>query len=217
MATPPPAAALPETPGFLPEGGDPKAMAAFEKIQKRIKLQTWIIAGLVGALCITLPFAQPVYLFYAMNPQKQVLRMVGLDMANMTNRAVLAWATTSITEIMTMGFGDIDVRLPQQKIRFTPEGWKSYSKAFVELEIGETFKQHQLVLTTAPSNTPVIVGQGVNADNVYEWMVQMPVVMTYATNNNVTSKKNSIITLEIVRVPSERQSAGIAIQSWHSN
>jgi intracellular multiplication protein IcmL len=186
----------------------------FGRLRKLVSVQTYVIGALVLALVVILPFAQPVYLYYAMNPDQQAMRMVGLSMPNMTNRAVLSWATTSITEIMTMGFGDMDRHLPRQKGRFTDKGWEAYGKAFNNLKIGETFKQSQLVLTTVPSNTPVILSQFVNPEDVYEWVVQMPVIMTYATNNNRTQKQPAIVTLAIVRVPSDVSSSGIAIQNW---
>jgi intracellular multiplication protein IcmL len=160
------------------------------------------------------PFAQPINLYYAKSPDKILTKMVGLDMPNLTNRAVLAWATTSITEVMTFGFGDMDVRLPKQKTRFTKDGWDSFVKAFVNEKIGQKFKQSQLVLTTAPADTPVIVAQGLNMDNVYQWIVQMPVILTYATNNNVTTKNRNIVTLTLIRVPSEDSVDGIGIDNW---
>ena len=173
-----------------------------------------MIAALGVALILILPFAQPVYLYYAMGPDKSTMPMTGLLMPNMTNRAILSWATTSITEIMTMGFGDLDFKVPKQRHRFTQPGWDAYIKSFKSQKIGETFKQNELVLTTVPSNTPVILSQGVNPDDVYQWVVQMPIIMTYATNDNMTIKKQSIVTLVIVRVPAEESSAGIAIENW---
>ena len=65
-----------------------------------------------------------------------------------------------------------------------------------------------------PSNTPVIMGQGVNIDQIYQWNVEMPIIMTYATNNNVMRKDRAIVSLEIVRVPAEQSSSGIGIKAW---
>jgi intracellular multiplication protein IcmL len=191
--------------------------AAWQKmmhLKRRVWIQTIILAALGSILAAILPFSQPIPLYYAIMPDKRTEAMIGLSMPNMTSRAILSWATTSITEIMTMGFGDMDVRLPRQKVRFTPDGWKAFQQSFDRAKIGETFKQSQLVLTTAPSNTPVIVARGINRDNVYQWIVQMPVIMTYATNNEVTRKKKSIVSLTIVRVPAEDNAAGIAIDGW---
>lgn len=192
-------------------------VAQVGRLKTRVIIQTWVIAFLGLVLTLLLPFTQPINLYYARNSNSKVMPLVGLDVPNMTNRAILSWATTSITEVMTMGFGDIDVRLPKQRPRFTKKGWDAYIKVFLLQKIGETFKQYQLVLTTVPSNTPVIVNQGVNREATYQWTVQMPVIMTYSTNNNVTRKQRSTVTLTIVRVPAEENSFGIAIQSWEVN
>ena len=69
-------------------------------------------------------------------------------------------------------------------------------------------------MTTVPSNTPVIVSKGVDLDNEYKWIVEMPIIETYMTNNNVTSRKKEIVRLTIVRVPSEKNISGIGIKSW---
>jgi intracellular multiplication protein IcmL len=211
--------ALPPAPQKKPVSSEDRAIlgaiSAFGRLKKRVIFQTWTIAVLGTLLTILLPFTKPAPLYYAITPQRKVLRLVGLTMPNMTNRAVLSWATTSITEVMTMGFGDIAVRLPKQRIRFTSRGWETYIDAFNRLKIAQTFRQSQLVLTTVPSNTPVVVNQGVNSDNIYQWTVQMPVIMTYATNNNAMRKQRATVTLIIVRVPAEDVSSGIAIQNWN--
>jgi len=187
--------------------------ARFVSVKRRIILQTWIIIGLSLLLVVLSPFAKPTYVYTAIKPDGKTKQLVALDMPNMTNRAILSWATTSITEVMTMGFGDMDMKIAKQKWRFTREGWTAYNKALQQMKIGETFKKSQLILTTAPTNTPVIVSQGVNRDKAYQWTVQMPVIMTFATNNNVSSKKNSIVTLDIVRVPSDINNYGVAMHS----
>jgi intracellular multiplication protein IcmL len=193
------------------------ATSHFNRLRTVVTVQVWIMAGLSLALMVILPFAQPFYHYYARTPDEKLTEMVGLNMPNMTNRAILAWSTTSITEIMTMGFGDLDVKVPKQKWRFTKKGWEAYVKAFVGQGIGEAFKQSQLVLTTVPSNTPVIIYQGLNEEGIYQWVVQMPVIMTYATNNNVTRRKSSVATLTIVRVPPEESTSGVAIEDWISH
>ena len=189
-------------------------ISRFNGLKKRIKVQAWIIAGLVLVLLVILPIAQPAYIYYARKPNDATKQMMGLDMPTMTNRAILSWTTTAITEIMTMGFGDIDKKMPQQKKYFTSAGWGVYTDAFAKTEVGKTFKSSQLVLTTVPSNTPVILDQGINPDQTYQWTLQMPTIMTYATNNNKTVEKNSIVTITIVRVPAEDTPFGIAIKQW---
>ena len=186
---------------------------SFAQLEKVIRAQSWAI-GILGLMlvCIT-PFAQPIYSYYARKPDNTAMAMVGLTMPNMTNQAVLSWATTSITEVLTMGFGDINKRLPLQRNRFTKDGWNAYIEVFNKMKIGQAFKTNQLVLTTVPSNTPIIASQGVNADDVYQWVVQMPVVMTYATNS-LPTKINRNVILTIVRVPTTDNPFGLAIRQW---
>lgn len=184
------------------------------KLVRFVLLEAVIIAILAGILVFVLPLWQPINLYYARNPQQQRMPLVGLTMPNMTNRAVLSWATTSVTEIMTLGFGDYEQKLKAQRPRFTQNGWDAFIGAFIRQKIGEKFKQNQLVVTTVPSDTPVIVAQGVNPKNVYQWRVQMPVIMTYATNDNKNQPEKAVINLDIIRVSQEQNPASIGIDGW---
>lgn len=191
-----------------------KEIRRYQKLMKWISLQTIVLAILSGVLLLGTPFFMPIYQYYARNTKQEVMKLVPLTAPNMTNRAILSWATTSITEIMTMGFGDYKTKLPEQRFRFTPEGWDAFAMTFDKLKIGEKFQQNQLVLTTVPSNTPVIVQQGPNEQHVYQWRVQMPVIMTYATNNNMSSRERAVVDLTIIRVNPNQNPAGIGIDSW---
>lgn len=191
-----------------------KEILRYKKLLRLVVLETVTIAILSGLFLLATPFFMPVYQYYAMNTKKQVMQLVPLQMPNMTNRAILSWSTTSITEIMTIGFGDFENKLSQQRPRFTAEGWDAFRNAFIKQKIGESFKKNQLVLTTVPSNTPVIVAQGVNDKHVYQWRVQMPVIMTYATNNNITQHEKAVIDLTIIRVKADQNPSGIGIDTW---
>ncbi len=184
------------------------------QLQKRIHKQSWIIGGLTLLLLVLLAFAQPIDLYFARKPEGRTLQMVGLTMPNMTNRAVLAWTTTAVTDIMTLGFGDVDQKFATQRKYFTSEGWESYTEVFSKMRIAQIIKESQLVRTTVPSNVPVIVDQGVGSDEIYQWVVQMPIITTDATNNNKTAQSPSIVTLFVVRVPVEENPFGIAIRQW---
>jgi hypothetical protein len=64
-----------------------------------------------------------------------------------------------------------------------------------------------------PSDTAVILAQGLNKEGIYQWRVQVPVIMTYATNNNVSQGHHAIVTLTIVRVSPQKSPFGIAIKN----
>jgi hypothetical protein len=188
--------------------------ARVKRVVRIIKLQMTAIVTLVLVLLGGVPFFQPIYHYYALSSSRQTMGLVPLIMPNMTNQAVLSWATNSITEIMTFGFGDYQTHLRDQQMRFTPRGWEKFVSAFDKMKIGEAFRQRQLVLTTVPSNIATITSQGENLKHVYEWHVEMPVIMTYTTNDNVNRHDEAKILLTITRVPSSDNPAGIAIESW---
>ncbi|NBO20333.1 MAG: hypothetical protein EBV03_14150, partial [Proteobacteria bacterium] len=98
--------------------------------------------------------------------------------------------------------------------RFTEEGRWSFIKAIGKENLLEEFRAKQLVLTTVPIDTAVITAQGVNEAKEQFWTVQLPVVMTYVTNNNVSRREKPIIELTIIRVPTWRNPQGIAIKTW---
>ena len=195
-----------------------KEKAGIKRLHGFLMMETLVGAVLAFGFVFGQPLFQPDYQYYAILSEKSVLvdrkvvSLVPLTMPNMTNHALLSWAASSITEVMTIGFGDFEPKMIAQKWRFTRDGWGAFVKAFMSSKSGERFRQNQLVLTTVPSDTPVIVSQGENPDQIYQWIVQMPIVMTYATNNNITKKEKGVVTLTILR--SNESPSGIAIDSW---
>ena len=179
-----------------------------------VHTQAVVSLVLVMLLVLLAPFLQPVYHYYARSPTGNLITLDALTIPNMTNRAVVSWAVTSVTEIMTFGFGDIIEQVGKQRARFTDAGWKSFVTAFARQKIIESFKHNQVVLTSVPSDTAVIVNQGMDVSGSYQWKVEVPVIMTFATNNNVTQHKHSIVILTIERVSETVNPAGIAIKNW---
>lgn len=180
-----------------------------------IMTQAIVVCVLGGGLIFAVPLFQPTYTYYAKTPENTRQRMVGLSMPNLTNKAVLSWAETAITEIMTFGFGNFQEHLKNQRYRFTPEGWDAFARAFDMLGIGQAFSEQRLVVTTVPANTAVISRQGATSDGIYEWKIQMPINLTYATNNNVTRQAKNVVQLTLVRIPASQNPAGIGIKGWN--
>ena len=196
------------------------AIARQRRLITLISVQGLAIGILAGIMILGAPIMRPIYKYKTVSPNNPdssehfATDLVPLFNPNLTNQAVLSWAATSVTEIMTLGFGDFDHQLIVQRKRFTAQGWESFLKALVKQKIRDAFKTQQLILTTVPSDTPVIVAQGEDQDDGYKWVVELPVIMTFATNNNVTRKSRSIVRLTVVRVPGQDNVGGIAIKTW---
>ena len=187
-----------------------------KNLVRLVQRQSLVILVLVFLLIGGAVLFQPLYKYYMRWPgtAKKIEPLVALTEPNLTDQAILSWVVTSITEILTFGFGDFDARIIAQHHRFTPEGWDSFVKSIRERNMREDFKMHQLVLATVPSNSPVIVAKGLDEDNDYVWTVELPIVMTYSTNNNRQSGRNSIVRVTVARMPSLENRAGIGIKMW---
>jgi hypothetical protein len=200
--------------------------AQYSRVMNHVQIQSLVIIFLVLLVLSLMPVLKPAHLYVGRPPEDKIQEHVGLPpedksqelfplaMPNHTDQAILSWAATGITELMTFGFGDFDQRILAQRTRFTDEGWTSFTKSIRELDLRNEVKSRQLVLTTVPSDTPLITSKGLDTDERYKWVVEMPIIETYATNNNVNSRKREIVQLTIVRVPAEKNISGIGIRSW---
>ncbi len=201
---------------------NPKAeRLRFKKTAAGVQRRMYIVLGLVFLNVLLAPLLRPTYQHIAFSDDKKTKPLFSLSEPNQTDQAVLSWAATSITEIMTFGFGDFDQRILAQRARFTDVGWQSFLDALIEQKLREGFKMRQLVLTTVPTDSPVIVSKGEAVDEeydgegkMYQWVVEMPVIMTYTTNNNVSSASKGIVRLTIVRVSGKKNPTGIGIKTW---
>lgn len=190
------------------------AIHKHDSIARLVSRQTYVIIGLVFLVILLLPVLQPIYVYKGIQTDKKKRPFVALTMPNHTDRAIMSWAASSITEIMTFGFGDVRQKILSQKDRFTDEGWDSFVTAFDKQALIERFKMQQLVLTTAPVDMPIIVYKGPDEDYGYKWIVEMPVIMTYATSNNAKEQDRKIARLTIILVSPLQNKAGIGIQEW---
>ncbi|MDD3182865.1 MAG: DotI/IcmL family type IV secretion protein [Alphaproteobacteria bacterium] len=186
------------------------------RLLKLIRRQTYVIIALVILIIASAPYLQPIQIYNAKvpAPANRNLPLTVMTEPNLTDEAVLSWVEASITEILTFGFGDFDRRIISQKHRFTKVGWESFLQTVRSRNMRSDFKMQQLVLTTAPAETPVIVSKGVDADQEYIWKIEMPIIMTYTTNNNVRSGRKSIVSVTVARVPSSESVRGIGIKRW---
>lgn len=195
-----------------------RALAQYRALLRRVTAQAFVIMGLLIAVIVLMPVLKPIYLYETLSSDKKSQNLnqilIPLDMPNLTDQAILSWAATSITEVMTFGFGDFDQRMLSQRPLFTSEGWDAFTKAIREQNMRANFKQSQLVLTSIPANAPVIIGKGVDEKGLYKWLIEMPLVMTYTTNNNVTTQQRGIAQLTVTRVPSSENVSGVGIKGW---
>ena len=108
-----------------------KEYFARKRLRHFVIMESAAIFVLSIVLVLGQPLFQPTYVYYSLSPQKNVVQLAPLTAPNLTNRAVLAWAASSITEVMTFGFGDFEGQLLRQRWRFTKPGWMPLCMPFL--------------------------------------------------------------------------------------
>lgn len=191
--------------------------ARVRKLRQLIVFESWAIIGLLLFMLMATPFFTTHYTYYA-KPQNRdfQVEMAGLDMPNLTRSTITSWVATTVTEIMTFNFANYNQRISDARVKFAGDSWKQFVKVMLDRNMLEKFTKQQMVLTSAPMGVPVITSEGVIEDE-YRWIVQVPVLMKYVTNNNKFAKRIHVVELSVIKVPASQNPEGLAIRSWNTD
>jgi hypothetical protein len=188
------------------------------RLLKRIRVQGIIIIILFIVLSIAHPLFKTSYVYYGRQinaPIGSEKRLTELNEPVLTKEAILSWATSSATELLTYNFANFSDRILTYRNRFDDEGWINYLKALNEANTIQQFRTQQLVATAAPTAPATIEHEGINLQtNIYEWRVKVPVVRKFVTNNNVSVAKSVDVTMTLKRTPVTVSPSGISIITW---
>ncbi len=160
---------------------------------------------------------EPKYYQVAINAagQKQYIPLQFLNGRIFSREMLLLWVQEVVADVYT--FNGVTY---QQKFRnllsadFTPDGAASFRKALEDSQLLKQVTTQQLNLTGIVSGQPVILKQGFLLGH-YSWKVQMPVLLTFESANNITNKQ-IIVTVLAVAVPSTQSPNTVAIDQFWS-
>lgn len=183
--------------------------------------RTWMKIALIqavaiGLLVIGIVFAytsnKPQMRYFATTSDGRLIEMVPLNRPNLSNTALLSWSAQAASDIMTFGFHDYRKRLQDSSNYFTTRGWESFTNALQQSRVIEAVEARQQVISAVPNGAPVIVQEGV-LNNVYRWVIEMPMIITYKSGNT-TRPDSVLVTLVVVRVPTLDNPNGVGIEQW---
>jgi len=173
-----------------------------------------IIVLLVGAMYFVIHIHQPEDRYFATTEDGRLVPLVPLNQPNLSTPALTSWAAQAATEVMTFGFNDYQRRLQEASRNFTRRGWDSFTKALQEADTVDAAIGNKQIITAAPRAAPVVIQEGV-VGNRYEWLVQMPLLLTFESADK--SKTDTYyVTLRIVRVSRLESANGVGIEQWVS-
>jgi intracellular multiplication protein IcmL len=177
-----------------------------------------ILAGLMAVTFWRLLHPQePKYYQIAVDAQgqKQYLPLQFLSGRLFSREMLLLWVQEVVADVYT--FNGVNY---QQKFNsllstdFTSNGATSFRQVLNDSQLLKQVVTQQLNLTGIVSGQPVILQQGYLLGR-YSWKVQMPVLLTFESASNVTTKQ-VIVTVLAVAVPSTQSPNTVAIDQFWS-
>ncbi len=133
----------------------------------------------------------------------------------MSSADILNFAARAVTNSLTYSFDNYRAQFQEsQKFFSQPDGWNSFVDAVAKSKALDLVKNGRFN-SMATASTPVIVRQGPNASGSYEWIVQLPIRITYQSASEITGQSN-IVTVRLTRLPTYESPYGIAISQFNA-
>lgn len=177
-------------------------------------VMTFAIFGLIGVMVFLFVTHTPEDSYFAETAQGGRMQVAGIERPYVTQQALLDWAADATTQIMTFGFNDYDKRLTASRFRFTEEGWTSFAQVLSNTAFFKSMVSEKQLITAVPRDTPVLAFEGISAGR-FNWIVEVPLLLT-VRSGSVNRSLSFTARLVIVRVPTEENPMGIAIDRWIS-
>lgn len=128
---------------------------------------------------------------------------------------VLDWANRAVTAIFSYNYKNYNKTIANNAQYLTPGAWKKYNAHLQSTGNAKTLTEHQITVIATVTKPSKIVNQGV-VNGRYSWTVEVPMHTRYETadpKKTINQEENFLVTLQIVRMSSEKHPSGIAINS----
>ncbi|WP_019998609.1 type IVB secretion system apparatus protein IcmL/DotI [Aureimonas ureilytica] len=169
--------------------------------------------GVGSAVYLALTRPEPRY--FATTTNGQIQPLTPLDRPHMSSADVLNFAARAVTNSLTYSFDNYRAQFQEAQQYFSqPDGWNSFVEAVQKSKALDLVRNGRFN-SSAIAQTPVIVRQGPNASGSYEWIVQMPIRITYQSASEVTGQSN-MVTVRLTRLPTYETPYGIAISQFNA-
>jgi len=150
--------------------------------------------------------------YFATSTDGRITALVPLTTPNLSNAALLQWATGASVGAFSYNFVNYREALQNLRDNFTENGWRGFVDALRNSNNLDAVREKKLVISAVPTGTPVILEQGLMAGR-YTWKVQLPLLVTYQSASDMISQPVTI-TLLIVRISTLQSVKGIGISQF---
>ncbi|MCD6045155.1 MAG: icmL [Gammaproteobacteria bacterium] len=143
--------------------------------------------------------------------KKQFIQLQAYNARLLSRDDLLLWVQVVVGDIYTFNAITYPQKFKDLLAKdFTPAGADSFRQVLEDSQLLQQVTTQQLNLTSIVSGQPVILKEGALLGK-YSWKVQMPVLLTFESANQITTKR-IIVTVLIVNVPTKESPQAVAIQ-----
>lgn len=199
-------------------GVDPNRAESYRTGYRRllwlVYVLTFAILGLIALLVFVIITRAPQDRYFAQTSEGATMRLVGLDRPNMNEQTMFDWAAEATSQILTFGFNDYNAKLNAVHNRFTEDGWASFAPTLYKSKFFQGVISEQQIVTSVPKAPPRLFSEGLVAGQ-YSWIIEIPMLLT-VRSGSISRTLDQTVRIVIVRVPTDLNPSGIAIDRWIS-
>lgn len=174
-----------------------------------------IVLTFLAAIAIGMLWYQalhrPLPAFAAVQADGKQMVLTPFDQPNLLPDTILQWTSKAATIAYTFDFVNYRDQISAARPYFTDAGWQDYLRSVSKLI--DTIVKKQLFVNGVVSGTPVIANQGPLPERGYVWRVEIPFLVSYQTSEAV-SKRNFVVVISLVHVPTSVNPQGIGIDQF---
>jgi len=162
-------------------------------------------AGIILVLIVVAAYiilsANPQDRFFVASVDGRISRIFPLDAPTADNKEMYVRIGTGVAASLTFGFLDYEQRRQEVSTLYEQEALDTLYKTFLGGDAGITqMQQNNYVYVSAvePSRPGGVVSQGVSEDNIYRWVIQVPLLVTRKVGASDEANETSRWTAQVL-------------------
>lgn len=183
-----------------------------DQYRRSLMAAFYLSIAMIGALTIiaVLLLVRPKPAYFAVSSDLRVVQLTPLNEPLVEDQGIIDWSAKVVES--TMGFDFVHWKSTLESVRgdYTPNAFNQFVGRLKSTGILQNVLDRRLVLSAAPISSPIIVNKGPLGGS-YAWEVKFPMIISYQSNQGVTSSNNVTVTLMIKRQNTVEYPRGIAI------
>ncbi|MDR1312785.1 MAG: DotI/IcmL family type IV secretion protein [Deltaproteobacteria bacterium] len=175
-------------------------------------LLKWLVPSLTAVIVLlgALAFrgSRPVY--FAVSPDMRLTELVPVDRPNISQQALVNWATETVTRVTSLNFLDWERSLADIRSDFEPAAFASFVESLKTGGHISMIQSQRLNVSAVPDGAAFVEEEKIEGGRM-TWHITVPVAVSYQSSVGVLSTKRYVAEVDCARVPEYRNPKGVVV------